>query len=272
MISKPAKRVLAFAAAALPLVFAAPAAAQDEVGEGRRFIVTVGGGAMAQPKYPGAEDYGIYPLPIIGLRREGQPIPFEAPDDGFGFGLLRGGHGFNFGPDVSFVNKRRDRDVGAPVGNVGVTVEAGAFAEVYVVDQLRLRVAGRKGLGGHDGWVGDISADLVLRRGGDRTIFSIGPRARLGDGSFHRAYFGVTPAAATATGLPAFNPGGGFYAVGANTSLTQRIGRDWGVYGFAGYDRLVGDAADSPIVRAFGSRDQFSGGLGLFYEFGVGRR
>lgn len=271
MISKPVVRAIAFAAAALPLSLAAPAAAQDEVGEGHRFIATVGAGALILPKYTGADDYGVYPLPIVGLRREGQPLPFEAPDDGFGFGLLRSSSRFNFGPDFSFQNKRRERDVGAPVGNVGFTIEAGGFAEVYVADQLRLRVAGRKGLGGHDGWVGNISADFVVRDG-DRMIFSIGPRARLADGAFHRAYFGVTPTAATATGLPVYRPGGGFYSIGANTSLTRRIGRNWGIYAFGGYERLVGDAADSPVVRTFGSRDQFAGGLGLFYEFGIGRR
>ena len=73
-----------------------------------------------------------------------------------------------------------------------------------------------------------------------------------------------------ATGLPVFDADGGFHSVGAYAGLTHMLGRDWGVYGYAGYDRLIGDAADSPIVRAFGSRDQFSGGLGLFFEFGAG--
>ena len=71
------------------------------------------------------------------------------------------------------------------------------------------------------------------------------------------------------TGLPAYNPGGGVHSLGAEAGLTYRLGRRWGLFGYAGYDRLIGDAADSPIVRAFGSRDQFSGGLGLFYEFDV---
>jgi outer membrane protein len=39
--------------------------------------------------------------------------------------------------------------------------------------------------------------------------------------------------------------------------------------GYLGYDRLAGDAADSPLVRTIGSRDQFSGGAGLFIEFTI---
>ena len=90
------------------------------------------------------------------------------------------------------------------------------------------------------------------------------------DDRYQRAYFGIDPATAAATGLPAFNPGGGIHAVGAAAGLTRMISPRWGVHGFAGYDRLVGDAADSPIVRNFGSRDQFSVGAALFFNFEAG--
>ncbi|MBX3561109.1 MAG: MipA/OmpV family protein [Sphingomonas sp.] len=261
-------RVLVFAAAALPLALAGPAWAQDRDEEKPGWIVTVGGGAQVFPGYPGADGVDVFPLPILGLRREGRPMAFEAPDQGWGFGLLGSDSPFDFGPAMQFQNKRRDRDVGAPVGEVGFTVEAGGFAQAFVTPNLRLRVEGRRGIGGHDGWVGDISADFVIRDD-DNMIFSIGPRARIADGGYHRAYFGVTPAAATATGLPEYRPGGGFYAIGASAGLTRRLSREWGIYAYAGYDRLIGDAADSPLVRTFGSRDQFSGGIGLFYEFTV---
>ncbi|MGQ0661650.1 MipA/OmpV family protein, partial [Sphingosinicella sp.] len=126
----------------------------------------------------------------------------------------------------------------------------------------------RQGIGGHEGLVGDIAADLILRDG-DNTIFSIGPRVRWGDNDFHDAYFAV-PFAIPAIPGGGYDPGSGFYAVGARAGYTQRIGRNWGLYAFAAYDRLIGDAADSPIVRQLGSRGQLSGGLGLFIEFNVG--
>ncbi len=261
-------RAFALAAAALPFLLAAPALAQERDDEGRGWTVIVGGGAQAFPRYPGADGVDLFPLVILDLRREGRPMAFEAPDQGWGFGLLGSDSAFDVGPVVQFQNKRRDRDVGAPVGEVGFTVEAGGFAEAFVMPNLRLRVEGRRGVGGHDAWLGDVSVDFVARDG-DRTIFSIGPRARIADGRYHRAYFGVTPAAAGATGLPEYRPGGGFYAVGVSAGLTQMLARDWGVYAYAGYDRLIGDAADSPLVRAFGSRDQFSGGIGLFYQFTI---
>jgi outer membrane protein len=248
---------------------AAPALAQDGSAP-RGWTVTVGAGAHTYPRYPGADSYGINPLPLFGLRREGTPMPFEALDDGFGFGLLSRDSAFNIGPAVRFQDKRRERDVGAAVGNVGITFEAGGFVEVFPVRNFRMRAELRQGIGGHKALVGALGADLIFR---DENvyIFSIGPRVRWADNGYHDAYFGVTPAVAARTGLAAFNPNGGIYAVGAQAGVTYRLGRNWGMQGYAGYDRLMRDAADSPIVRRFGSRDQFSGGAGLFIEFNVGR-
>lgn len=248
----------------LAAAWAAPAAAQ----ESRGWTVTVGGGAQIAPKYYGSEDYSIFPLPNFGLRREGVPMPFEAPDDSFGIGLLGQDSTFNLGPVGRLVAKREDDDVGAPVGDVGLSLEVGGFVQAFIGRNFRLRGELRQAISGHDGLVADIAADFILRDG-DNTIFSIGPRARWADNSFHDAYFGV-PVAIPAAGLTAYNPGSGFYAVGARAGLTQRLGRNWGLFGYVGYDRLIGDAADSPIVRVLGSRGQLSGGAGLFLEFNVG--
>lgn len=168
-----------------------------------------------------------------------------------------------------FQSKRRERDVGAPVGNVGFTFEAGAFVELQFSESFRLRAEGRQGLGGHDGLLGDLSADFVVRND-NSYVFSIGPRARWADNDYHDAYYGVTPAVALAAGVPTFDAASGFYAIGAAAGLTVMLGERWGIEAQAGYDRLINDAADSPITRAFGSRNQYSAGLGLFYEFNVG--
>ncbi|HEV2816447.1 MAG TPA: MipA/OmpV family protein [Allosphingosinicella sp.] len=258
-------RLAALAGVAALALLAAPASAQDEDG----YTIMVGAGAQTYPKYPGADSYGINPLPIFGFRRAGSPLPLSAPDDGIGLGFLGRGSVFDLGPAVRLQNKREEDDVGAAVGDVGFTIEAGGFVQVRPAENFRLRAELRQGLGGHDGLVGDVGADLMLSDG-DTYVFSIGPRARWADGDYHAAYFGVTPAVAAATGLPAFDPDGGFYALGAMAGLTYKLGRNWGLRGYVGYDRLIGDAADSPIVRLFGSRSQFSGGAGLFFEFNIG--
>jgi len=261
-------RVAAHAGAALALFAAAtPASAQEEESGG--WTVTLGIGPQANPKYPGADSYGVNPYPIVGLRRQGRPMPFEAADDGAGFGLLGSDSVIDFGPALRLQSKREESDVGAPVGDVDFTVEVGGFVSINPSRNFRIRAEVRRGIGGHDSWVGSLGADLILRD--DNTyIFSVGPRVRWADNRYNDTYFGV-PLAIPAGGLPApFDPDGGVYAVGAMAGYTQKLGRNWGLQAYAGYDRLVGDAADSPIVRGFGSRDQFSGGAGLFIEFNVG--
>jgi outer membrane protein len=260
------QRAAATGAAALALIAAAPASAQEATGG---YTVTAGVGVQILPKYPGADAYSIFPMPVFGLRRQGAPMPFVAQDQGLGFGFLGQGSRVNLGPAIVIRARRQQSDVGAAVGDVGFTVEAGGFVELYPVRNLRLRGELRQGIGGHHGLVGDVGADFIIRNE-TSYILSFGPRARWSDGEFTRAYFGVTPARAAAAGLPAFTPRSGFYAVGAMAGLTYKFGRNWGMRSYLGYDRLINDAGDSPIVRNFGSRDQFSGGAGLFIEFNVG--
>jgi outer membrane scaffolding protein for murein synthesis (MipA/OmpV family) len=248
------------------LLSGAAAHASDDGSSGSDRLVTIGLGPELHPKYLGSNGVSVLPLPDLSIRHVGEPIPFSAPDQGASLGLLGRGSVIDFGPEVRLRGKRNERDVGAAVGNVGFTVEAGGFVQAWAAPWLRLRVDGRQGIGGHKALTGDLSADVVLRDG-DRTIFSVGPRLRLGDARFQRAYFGITPAVAARTGLPVYRPGGGIYAAGAVTSVVHQFDSKWGMTAYAGYDRLVRAGDVSPIVRRFGSRDQVSVGLGLTYTF-----
>jgi outer membrane protein len=252
----------AFAAA----VCAAPASAQDAQKEPRR--TRVGLGAQIVPSYPGSDSFSIRPLVDVARARGDTPFEFEAPDESFGFPLLRGG-GFAFGPAVNFEGSRTAKDVGAAVPKVGATFEAGAFAQFAFSDAFRVRAEVRKGLGGHEGVIANIGADYVARDA-DKWLLSVGPRVTIADGKYNRAYFSVRPEDSAPSGLPAFAADGGIQAVGATAGFIAQITPRWGIYSYAKYDRLVGDPADSPIVRQHGSRDQFSGGLALTYTFGRG--
>ena len=64
----------------------------------------------------------------------------------------------------------------------------------------------------------EFLADQIWRDK-DRYVVSIGPRLLYSDSRYQRAYFGVTPEAALATGLPAYRPGGGFHAIAAAAGL-----------------------------------------------------
>lgn len=204
----------------------------------------------------------------IDRARGDEPFRFEGADDSFGIALIDAG-GVRIGPVVNFEGSRTPADVGALLPKVKFSLEPGGFVQFDLSDNFRLRGEVRKGVTGHKGWVGLAGADYVVRDGDD-WLFSIGPRVTWSSGRYQDAWFGVTPLDAVASGLPAYDPGGGIQAFGATASFETQFGPRWGIMTYAKYDRLVGDAADSPVVRQLGSRDQFSGGLGLTYTFGQG--
>jgi outer membrane protein len=251
----------AFALASVP----ATAQESSEGGEKRTRVIL---GPQLSPSWPGADKFSVGPYVDVSRTRDSE-FAFEAPDESFGSPLIRSGN-FAFGPALGFIGKRKASDIGADLPKVGFTIEAGAFGQVHLTPELRLRLEGRKGLSGHKGWGGEVSADYIAREGDD-WLFSVGPRVTLGDAKYTRAYFGVTPAAAATSGLPAYDPGGGVQSVGVAAGYHRMLGKRWGIAAYARYDRLVGDAADSPVTRELGSRSQPSVGVALSYTFGGSR-
>lgn len=240
------------------LALAQPGVAQDGGKQTR-----IGLGPQIYPSYPGADDYDFGPFIEFSRKNAGETFEFEAPDESFDFTLLRM-DGLSLGPAVNWEGKRDADDAGANLPKIGFTIEPGIFVAFQPTEGFRLRTEARKGLGGHKGWIAMTSADVVLRDG-DEWLFSIGPRVTWSDNRYHDAWWGVTPADALASGLPAYDPGGGIHAYGAAASFLTQLGPHWGIATYAKYDRLTGDAADSPVVRQLGSRDQFSGGVALTY-------
>jgi outer membrane protein len=257
------KYLLLAAGAILPAWSAA--AAQDS----SDIRVRVGLGAQVRPEFIGADGTKMAPLVHVNIARGAHEFSFGAPDDRPSIALFST-NGFSFGPAGNIEGRREQSDVGAPVGSVSRTFEAGAFAQYLAGDSFRLRAELLKGLNNHKGVVGEIAADKIWRDG-DRYVVSIGPRVLFSDARYQRAYFGVDTAHSLASGLPIYRPGGGIHGVavasGANFALNNR----WGLFGYARYERLVGDAAKSPIIREFGSRNQLSGGAGLNYTFTIRR-
>jgi outer membrane protein len=265
-------RIIAALLAAATLAVAAPAQAQDVSAQERDkedLRVRIGLGAQVRPAYPGAQDADLRPLFDFDLARGIDEFRIETPDDRFGLRLISAGR-FTAGPAASFQGSRRNADVGAPVGKVDATIELGGFADYLINNSLRVRAELVKGVNGHEGLTGQLGLDHFWRDG-DRYAVTLGPRLLFSDDRYSQAYFGVNPAASVATGLPLFRPGGGVHAVALAGGFQAQVDPRWGVFGYARGERLVGDAASSPIVRAYGSRNQLSAGLGLSYAFTIKR-
>lgn len=233
------------------------------------WTVTLGAQAKVAPVYEGADKFDVTPLPVFGLRRAGKTARFRAPLDGPAISLIEAG-GFYFGPTGKFKAARKadDSDHLRGLGDVDWTIEVGAFAEFWPSDWLRTRAEIRRGFGGHEGVVADLSADAVIPFN-ERWTFSGGPRASFADTKATVPYFGIDATQSLLSGLPAFKAKGGLHSVGAGLQAIYQWTPQWEVRSYVEYSCLMGDAASSPLVMNRGSRDQLTFGIGVSYSFDI---
>ncbi len=52
------------------------------------------------------------------------------------------------------------------------------------------------------------------------------------------------------------------------TAMSMSVSKSVSVGVIAGYDRLGSEAADSPLIKECGDKNQFRGGLRISYKFG----
>ena len=74
-------------------------------------------------------------------------------------------------------------------------------------------------------------------------------------------FFGINPNQASALDVPAWQPGGGSQLASLEYDLFVPTSKHTGLAMALVYGRLLGDAADSPLVTRFGSRTQLSESL-----------
>ncbi|WP_454917195.1 MipA/OmpV family protein [Xanthobacter sediminis] len=235
------------------------------------WYLTIGASGVLEPEYPGADSYTVRPSLIFSIDKASDLNTFRSVDDNPSIAFLDTGT-FRLGA-VGKLDWGRDEDDSdrlRGLGDVGISVEGGAFAEWYALSWLRLRAELRYGAGGFSGIAGDFAADVIYTM--DRWRFAVGPRLSYAGSGYTESYFGITPLqsiTATLLGnpMPVYNAGGGFDEVGVTGQLTYnfRNGFEAGVYG--GYGYLLGDAASSPLTS---DRNQFRTGVSLSYTFSIG--
>lgn len=268
------RSVTAFAAA---LAVATPAAAQETApneaaSDHPAWLVMVGIGLRVSPSYPGSTRAELGQIPVLKVWREDEPLPAGTPDGGKSIRLAGERNARAAGLSLAFAPRRSREAATEGLRTVGRGVEVGVFAQEYVTPSLRVRGDIRQGIGAHAALRANVAVDYVLRaKSNNRKLMTIGPRARFASAKYSRRYFGIDASEAAAAGLPQYRPGGGLNALGLATGAHYPLNPRWGLYGFAGYERLMGDAAASPLTRQRGSRDQLNAGLALTYVFRVER-
>jgi MipA family protein len=233
------------------------------------WTVMVGIGGEYKPDFEGANRAMLSPIPIFAIRRAGSTEQFRGPRDSPSIAFLDFGD-LRAGPVAKFEAARKQFNYSElnGLGDVKAAVELGGFVEYYPVDWFRTRVELREGVVGHNGTVADFSADFIVPVI-QRLTISAGPRFTWESTQATSPYFGIDAVQAMASGLPLFNAKGGAHSYGAGTQVSYRINQQWEVHSYVEYERLLGDAAASPLVTLRGSPNQTTFGVGFSYSFDV---
>jgi outer membrane protein len=218
---------------------------------------------MPAPVWAGKLGYDDYYVEVQGPKLRANVMPAVLP------------FGFEFGPALAYRFGRDDVEDGRvdDLRDVDGTIALGAFAKIYTSsllqpgDELAFGIESLTGIGD--------DRDGTTIEFGPSYGFSPWERVRLGfklsatyaDDRYTETYFGIDADNARRSGFRAYDADGGIKDIGFSVNASYQWTEHWGVTGMVGVTRLVGDAADSPIVDDAGSATQGVAALGLSYRF-----
>ena len=232
----------------------------------------IAAGIGAVPEYEGASDQQVIPFLAGRYDFGGRSVALE------GLALradLLSSDVWEAGP-VATYPFGRDKEAGPVVSRLGEidgAVEAGAYiARTWATGadgarDIRVAFQAVQDISDvHEGWILTPSVS-VARSLTPRLRVSTELSANIVSDDYAQTYFGVTEAGAAATGLAPFEAGGGLKDVGLGLNWNYALNDTWSVTGYSGYRRLLGDAADSPLVDSIGDANQYTAGLGIGMAF-----
>jgi MipA family protein len=249
-----------------------------------RYSLTLGLGGGIAPEYEGASDYGFQPGGVIQGKVDG--FDFQVRGTNIYVDLVRDkpGSGWNViaGPvaqvrlDRTSRSDLKDLRV-ALLGTRDTAVELGGYVGIgkkgFLIPPASLTfdlAFVHDVAGAHDSYI--LTPGVALSSPvSQRTFARLGVSADYVGKGYGRTYFDV-PAIAASGALPVYaTNGAGFKSIGTTLLLTHDLGgynrKGWGLFALTGYKRLLGQYADSPIVRDAGDADQFLAVAGVAYSF-----
>ena len=241
-------------------------AAEPDAGlAGSSLIVGLGAGAGFAPTYEGSKRYEVVPVPAVSLSWDDTLL---VEDTTARLVVIRTPW-LQAGPLAAW-RPGRDQDDDhrlKGLGDVDDAVDLGAYARI-----------------GFGGWSASVSARQdVIDSGGalvnfetgyalplpDALTLSLGADAVWASDDYMSANFGVTRQQARRSRYDEFDARVGFKNAGLSLAASYALSERWSLNAVTGWERLLGDAAASPIVKQGGSPDQAYGFVSITYRFGL---
>ncbi len=253
---------------------------------------SVGAAALVLPDYLGSDDYEVTGYPLLDLSWTTDEEVITQPGEAdIGVGLYAVGIGTTSGLyaeifRAQFGNHRFSETIGFGIAgdrdeSDNVALRGLGDIDPYVTGFAKLAYEpvepeGSFFLTGGLGVEADLSGetDSVLVQAeiaanhllSDTVFLSHGPQVTWANGGHMGSYFGVNAQQALRSGYQRYEAGSGIRDAGYSITAGYEISEDLSLIAGAEYARILGDAADSPIVGLRGSEDMFGVHLGLQYR------
>ena len=227
----------------------------------REWVLSLGLAGGVSPEYEGSNvyDFGFGPNFSIVWR---DTIFYRGKT--LGANLIRGKH-FKAGPILSWTSGRDedDDDKLDGLGDVDSSTEAGGFI-LYRKKPLRFRLEARQDIGsGHEGALVELSGGTTLPFKKPFVFVALGTTWASDD--YMKSFFGVNRKQSERSGLRTYNADAGIKDVSISLISGHSFTKRWRIGGKIEYKRLIGDAADNPIID---DKDQFLAGISFSYHMG----
>ena len=248
-----------------------------EAGERGDWDIRNGMGVQYDAKYEGSDEMKARVLPFIDITW--RDLVFLNPRNGFGVHLYDD-HGLTVSAGVGYVFGRDESDSGDLRGmgdidetgaaNLIVEYDAGLLKPYAGVSRLLEGSEGTVVKAGVSGLVpfalltGGMNPQGTGEGGRKGPVLRLGASATWADDDYMESYFGVNSSQSLNSSHARHDPGSGFKSVNLEVGVIYLFAGAWAVNARVGYSRLLGDAADSPLVRDDGG---FSGALFLSCAF-----
>jgi outer membrane scaffolding protein for murein synthesis (MipA/OmpV family) len=130
---------------------------------------------------------------------------------------------------------------------IGTAVDARVFAG-YRFGPFTLSAAVIRDLGGSNGLTLDTGLAWHWQLS-PRLLGSVGMNATAGNRQYLQTWFGVTPAEAAVSGLAQYSVRSGMQSAGPNPFVNYALSTTWSLQAYLSDQRLLHEAANSPLVE-----------------------
>ena len=262
------KLLIVFFIGSILIIFVGSSIAEPQKKKDQRYgkdsdwSVRLGAMGVYKPEYEGSEDYDFRGFPMIDITW--RDTYFLNPRKGLG-AYLWNRYDMKLGISISYTFGRDEND-SSDLNGLG-NIDSGATANVlfeWEIDDISIDARFEQQFTGEDtGFQVHIGLGYIVRFG-EKIMVKPSVTTTYASSDYVEEYFSISQSQSSRSGLSVYDTNSGFKLFGFHIISIYSLNRHWGVQAMASYDRLVGDTADSPVVK---DENQYLLGLNLSYIF-----